>query len=555
MLTGKIRNEVDRLWETFWTGGITDPMTVIRQITYLIFLRQLDQRQTLKEKQANLLDLPVQSPIYTEETEALRWSRFKDEDPETMHALFTQGIRIQVEGEEKFVTVFSFMKNLGADNSPFAKYLKDAIFAISKPRLLDAAVQMLDNIDMTNRDAKGDLYEYLLSKLSTAGKNGQFRTPRHIIRMMVDMMQPTLEDTVCDPASGSCGFLVETDDFIRTHYKDALNDESFQHFRNTEMYTGIDSDDNMIRIGAMNLMLHGIESPTLIGDDALSEDTSDIRERFSLILANPPFKGSLDISTIDESLTKVVKTKKTELLFLALMLKMMKVGGRAAVIVPDGVLFGSSKAHKAIREAIINEQQLQAVISMPSGVFKPYAGVSTAVLVFSRSDAGGTDNVWFYDMKADGYSLDDKRSEKGYRTEDEPTLKADEFAQTFLMKEDEDDEPKAEYLVQKQSENNINDILTRYETVRRVATLTPKEKTADTDYQKALSAPRTAQAFFVPLSEIVKNEFDLSINRYKEIIYEEIVYEKPDVILEKIVKLDDERIELQETLLSLIKKG
>jgi type I restriction enzyme M protein len=550
LLTGKIRNEIDKLWETFWTGGISDPLTVIQQITYLIFLRRLDEMQTLKEKQANLLGVPITDPIYTDETERLRWSRFREEEPENMYNLFKNGIEIEENGKLTLLSAFDFMKTLATDDTPFAKYLKDARFSIGSPRLLDKAIQMLDKIDMNDRDTKGDLYEYLLSKIASAGKNGQFRTPRHIIRMMVEMMQPTLEETVCDPSAGSCGFLVGTDDFIREHHPNALHDEQFQQHRNEKMFTGVEFDENMIRIGAMNMMLHGIERPNLVNEDALSEDTAHIRDQFSLILANPPFKGSLDYGAVDEPLLKIVKTKKTELLFLVLMLKMMKIGGRTAVIVPDGVLFGSSKAHRAIREEIVLKQQLQAVISMPSGVFKPYAGVSTAVLVFTRTDSGGTDRVWFYDMQADGYSLDDKRSEAGYRTAERPTLKADEYLTEFAKG---DDRPEAEYLIQKHTENNIHDILQQYAVVRTAATQTVEDKAADTAYQKALAAPRTAQAFFVPRSEIEENDFDLSINRYKEIVYEEVEYEKPAVILGRIEEVDKEREALRSALEMLLK--
>jgi type I restriction enzyme M protein len=347
-------------------------------------------------------------------------------------------------------------------------------------------VQMIDKINMDNRDTKGDLYEYLLSKIASAGKNGQFRTPRHIIKMMVDMVEPTKEDTICDPACGTAGFLVAAGEHIHEKHENWFTDKKFRDHYNSKMFTGVEFDSTMLRIGAMNLQLHGIEQPSLIGKDSLSESNAGIRDEFSLILANPPFKGSLDYDSVDDSILKTVKTKKTELLFLGLMLRMLKIGGRCAVIVPDGVLFGSSNAHKQIRQEIVEKQKLDAVISMPSGVFKPYAGVSTAVLIFTKTNSGGTDNVWFYDMKADGYSLDDKRSEV--------------------------------------KENDIPDILQRWSKL--------KDET---------KRARTEQSFLVPFTEIIANDYDLSINRYKEIVYEEVEYAPPKEIIAEIETLDKER--------------
>jgi type I restriction enzyme M protein len=380
----------------------------------------------------------------------------------------------------------------------FAQYMKGATFMIPTPRLLDMVVQMIDKIKMDDRDTKGDLYEYLLSKTATAGTNGQFRTPRHIIRMMVDMVKPTLEDTICDPSSGTAGFLVTSGEYFHDNFKDAFNDKKFRDHYNNGMFTGIEFDPTMLRIGAMNLQLHGIENPQLIGKDALSEDNGDIEERFSLILANPPFKGSLDYDSVEKSILQTVKTKKTELLFLGLMLRMLKVGGRCAVIVPDGVLFGSSNAHKQIRQEIVEKHKLEAVISMPSGVFKPYAGVSTAVLFFTKTNSGGTENVWFYDMQADGYSLDDKRSEI--------------------------------------KENNIPDIVQRFEKLNNEAT-----------------RKRTDQSFLVPFEEIKANGWDLSINKYKEMVYETVEYEKPSVLIAEIKNLDTERKAALELLESMLK--
>ena len=481
MITGELKSQVDKIWEAFWTGGISNPLTVIEQFTYLLFIRRLDERQLLEEKKANIAGIPIQNEIYSSEEKELRWSSFKHKDPQTLFDLFTKP---QVNG----LTVFEHMKEIGEGAGVFAQYMKGATFMIPTPRLLDQVVQMIDKIQMDDRDTKGDLYEYLLSKIASAGTNGQFRTPRHIIKMMVDMAQPTKEDTICDPSSGTAGFLVASGEYFHDNHPDLFMDESFRKHYDSNMFTGIEFDSTMLRIGAMNLQLHGIESPNLIGKDALSESNADIRNEYSLILANPPFKGSLDYDSVEGSILKTVKTKKTELLFLGLMLRMMKTGGRAAVIIPDGVLFGSSKAHKQIRQELIEKHKLECVISMPSGVFKPYAGVSTAVLIFTKTGTGGTDKVWFYDMQADGYSLDDKRSEV--------------------------------------KENDIPDILERYHNL------------ADES-----DRARTDKSFLVPFDEIKANDWDLSINRYKEIVYEEIEYAAPSEIIDEIETLDKERNE------------
>ncbi len=496
MVTGELKSQVDKIWETFWTGGISNPLTVIEQFTFLIFLRRLDENQLRDEKQANFSNTPLKNRLYSEAQSKFRWSKFKDNDPEVMFALFTQP---QVDADN--LTVFEHMKQLGGHNKGqagvFAQYMKGATFMIPTPKLLDQVVQMIAKIQMDDRDTKGDLYEYLLSKIATAGTNGQFRTPRHIIKMMVEMMQPTREDKICDPASGTAGFLVGAGEYIHDHHPDWLNDKSFREHFNNEMFTGIEFDPSMLRIGAMNLQLHGIENPNLLGRDALSEANQDKRDEFSLILANPPFKGAIDYDGVEGSLLNTVKTKKTELLFLALMLRMLKIGGRCAVIIPDGVLFGSSNAHKKLREEIVAKQKLEAIISMPSGVFKPYAGVSTAVLVFTKTNNGGTDNVWFYDMQADGYSLDDKRSEI--------------------------------------SENNIPDIIQRFHK-------------RDEEGERS----RTEQSFLVPFKEIKEKDWDLSINRYKQIVYEEIEYAPPSQIIAEIEALDIERSKALKVLKGLL---
>jgi len=372
---------------------------------------------------------------------------------------------------------------------------------IPTPKLLDQVVQMIDKIKMDDRDTKGDLYEYLLSKIATAGRNGQFRTPRHIIKLMVEMMQPSKEDTICDPACGTAGFLVAAGEYVHEHHPDWLHEQAFRDHFNADMFTGIEFDSTMLRIAAMNLQLHGIDNPQLIGRDALSEANAECRDQFSLMLANPPFKGSLDYDSVESSLLKTVKTKKTELLFLGLMLRMLKIGGRCAVIIPDGVLFGSSNAHKQLRQTLVETHKLEAVISMPSGVFKPYAGVSTAIVVFTKTNNGGTDKVWFYDMQADGFSLDDKRSP---------------------IKDD-----------------NIPDIIERFK--NRTNTENGEQDRSSTD-----------QSFLVPFDDIKGNDWDLSINRYKEVVYEQVDYAPPAQIIAEIEQLDAERTQALKILKELL---
>jgi type I restriction enzyme M protein len=479
MITGELKSQVDKIWDAFWTGGISNPLSVIEQFTYLLFIRRLDERQLLEEKKANTVGIPIQNEIFSPAQKELRWSSFKNKDPEYMFDVFTKPMVAEM-------NVFDHMKQVGNTGGVFAEFMSKANFIIATPRLLDQVVQLIDKINMNDRDTKGDLYEYMLSRIASAGTNGQFRTPRHIIKMMVDMTQPKKDDVICDPSSGTAGFLVAAGEYFRENHEDWFLDKTFRDHFNTEMFNGVEIDDTMIRIGAMNLQLHGIESPNLMKNDALSESAGDIRNKYSLILANPPFKGSLDYDAVENSILKTVKSKKTELLFLGLMLRMLKSGGRCAVIVPDGVLFGSSNAHKQIRKEIIEKHKLDAVISMPSGVFKPYAGVSTAVLFFTKTGTGGTDNVWFYDMTADGYSLDDKRNEI--------------------------------------KDNDIPDVLNRYHNLANES-----------------DRARTDKSFLVPFDEIKKNDWDLSINRYKEIIYEEIEYAAPSEIIKDIEVLDQER--------------
>lgn len=475
MLTGTIRNQVDQIWETFWTGGVSNPLSVIEQITYLLFAKRLDDIQFNKEAKANTLGEEVENPLFAADQQHLRWSRFKDFDPERKFNVFKD-------------EVFLYIKELNSDaGGSYTKFMKDAVFIISNAALFDKVVNMIDELPMDDRDTKGDLYEYMLSKLSTAGTNGQFRTPRHIIEMIVALAEPTPHDIVCDPACGTCGFLVTTAEYLEDNHEDLFRDQSQREHFHKKMFHGSDFDASMLRIGAMNMTLHGIEDPIIVDRDSLSEDHADQREKYTLILANPPFKGSLDYDGTAKDLLQITKTKKTELLFISLILQQLKPGGRCAVIVPDGVLFGSSKAHQDLRKTIVESQKLDAVISMPSGVFKPYAGVSTAVLLFTRTDSGGTDDVFFYDMKADGYSLDDKR---------------DAIEQ-----------------------NDIPDIITQYQNFT----------SGEGDF-----SDKKIQAFAVSKDDIAANKYDLSINRYKEIVYEEVKYDPPLVILDQLDALEKE---------------
>ena len=484
MITGEIKTKIDNIWDAFWTGGITNSITVLEQMTYLFFMKMLDDAQCKKEATANLLGVPLKDPVFKEgnwlnpetNTEVpysdLRWNVFKNKDAGVMFNL----IRTHV---------FPFIKQLnGEKESAYSRFMGSAIFLIPTERTLVKIVDGINGLDMTNRDAMGDVYEYVLGKMAASGTNGQFRTPRHIIRMMVELMQPTLKDTVCDPAMGSAGFIVESAKYVGEAYKSELmKAENQTHYKQT-MFHGFDTDQTMLRIGAMNLMLHGVDNPNISYQDSLSADNTDA-DRYTLCLANPPFAGTLDKEVISKSLTAITKTTKTELLFVALFVRMLQTGGCCASIVPDGVLFGNSNAHKALRKELIDNQRLQAVISMPSGVFQPYSGVSTAILIFTKTNSGGTDKVWFYDMRADGYSLDQKRTEV--------------------------------------SENDIPDVIARFHHLEGEEERTRKE-----------------QSFLVPVDEIREKDYDLSMNKYKEVERESVVYDKPEVIFNRIVKLEDE---------------
>ena len=404
MLTGELRNQIDRIWDSFWSGGIANPIEVIEQITYLLFLKRLDDEQTREEAKARALGEPMKRQIFPLGDDArgtpyaqMRWKNFRDLEPRKMFDLISDH-------------AFPFLRSMGGDGTTYAHHMKDARFTIPTPNLLGKAVDLIDKLQMDDRDTKGDVYEYMLGKIASAGQNGQFRTPRHIIQLMVQLTAPVPLDVVCDPASGTCGFLVATGEYLRQEHSGLFaNAKQRFHFHHG-LFHGFDSDATMLRIGSMNMLLHGIENPDIIRRDSLAEDHAGEEEKYTLVLANPPFAGSLDYESTAKDLQQIVKTKKTELLFMALFLRLLKPGGRAAVIVPDGVLFGSSNAHKKLRSLLVEDQKLDAVISLPSGAFKPYAGVSTAILLFTKTNSGGTDNVWFYDVQADGWSLDDKRT-------------------------------------------------------------------------------------------------------------------------------------------------
>jgi len=487
MITGEIRNKVDKIWTDMWAGGITNPLTVIEQLTYLMFIRSLDEKELENERLEALIGEP-QPKIFpqTEEGQLMRWSKFKTRDAREIYYIV----------QEK---VFPFIKSLnGSSQSAFSRYMQDAMFLIPTPQVLQKIITGLDELyehDIKDLDMQGDLYEYMLSKLSTAGQNGQFRTPKHIRDMMVRLIEPKPDERICDPACGTAGFLVSAAEYIRENYELEMMPEQWAHFAST-MFTGFDTDRTMLRLSAMNLMLHSITEPDIRYVDSVSKQ-NDISSGFDVILANPPFTGTIDEESIHDNLKSVCNTKKTELLFVALFLRMLRRGGRCACIVPDGVLFGSTRAHKALRKELVENHKLQAVISMPSGVFKPYAGVSTAVLVFTKTDAGGTDQVWFYDMKADGFTLDDRR--------------------------------------QPIDENDIPDILARFHNLE-----------AERDRK------RTKQSFFVSKEEIAANDYDLSINRYKEIVYEKVEYEPPTVILDRIEKLNKEILAKMQELRGII---
>lgn len=501
MITGELRSKIDAVWNDFWSGGISNPLEVMEQLTLLLFVKGLDETQTRAERKANRTGDPIEDPIFPEGAFTpegktgsrpyadLRWDRFKNLPAAEMYDVV-----------ENYV--FPFLQQRTAD-STHGKHMRGARFTIPTPGLLQKAVDGLDAIPMEDRDTKGDVYEYMLSKIATAGQNGQFRTPRHIIQLMVEMAAPTPGDTICDPASGTCGFLAAAGEYLREQHPDMLTDPAQAKHFHESMFHGYDFDSQMLRIGSMNLQLHGVANPAITYRDSLAQDHAGDIEAYSLVLANPPFAGSLDHESTAKDLLQVVKTKKTELLFLALFLRLLKPGGRAAVIVPDGVLFGSTKAHKELRRMLVEDQKLDGIVSLPSGVFKPYAGVSTAVLLFTKTNSGGTDHVWFYDLAADGRSLDDKRT---------PLLPEDKLTAAAQLTDDE------------HAKNNLPDALARW-------------------YQRdgdELDRARTDQSFCVPKTDIAANDYDLSINRYKEVVYDEIQYPPPSEILDELTALEED---------------
>lgn len=499
MVTGDIRNKIDAIWNAFWTGGISNPLEVIEQITYLLFLKRLDELHTLEENKANRLKKPIERRIFPKGKDErgrdyndLRWSVFKHFEAKEMYEVVSEH-------------AFPFLRNLGGDDSTYARHMKDARFTIPTPGLLAKVVDMIDKVPMEDRDTKGDIYEYMLAQIATAGQNGQFRTPRHIIQLMVELTAPRPDDLICDPACGTGGFLVAASEYLRSHHEDLFTNKKLRdHFHN-QMFHGFDFDNTMLRIGSMNMLLHGVEHPVINYRDSLAEEHGSEEERYSLVLANPPFAGSLDYESCAKGLQQIVKTKKTELLFVALILRLLKPGGRAALIVPDGVLFGSSKAHKTLRQILVEDQKLDAVISMPGGVFKPYAGVSTAILIFTKTNSGGTDSVWFYDMQADGLSLDDKR-------------------EGLVPPEKQGPVPREVLTKAEHAKNNLPDILKRW-----------SERAG-----KERKNERTAQSFCIPKSDIKEQGYDLSLSRYKEIVYEEIEHRPPHDIIADLESIEAE---------------
>ena len=504
MITGNIKSQIDQIWNAFWAGGIANPIEVIEQITYLLFLRRLDDLHTLEENKANRLKKPMERRIFPEGRDAkgcaydnFRWSRFKHLAPAEMYT---------VVGEH----VFPFLRTdlarqLGNGDSTYAHHMKDARFTIPTPALLDKVVQMLDVVPMEDRDTKGDVYEYMLGKIASAGQNGQFRTPRHIIQLMVELTAPQPTDVICDPACGTAGFLVAAGEHLRQRHPELLHDVRLREHFHHGLFHGFDFDNTMLRIGSMNMLLHGVENPDIRYRDSLAQEHGGEEEKYTLVLANPPFAGSLDYENTAKDLLQIVKTKKTELLFLALFLRLLKPGGRAAVIVPDGVLFGSSTAHRELRRMLVEDQKLDAVVKLPGGVFRPYAGVSTAILLFTKTNSGGTERIWFYDVEEDGWSLDDKRT---------PLLPEDKLGPV----------PRTALGAEEHGKNNLPDVLARW--AMRDGT--------------ECERPRNAQSFCVPKADIAAQGYDLSLSRYKEVVYEVVEHRAPKAILADLAKLEEE---------------
>ena len=500
MITGQIKNQIDRIWDAFWgkQSGITNPITVMEQMTYLFFMKLLDDAQRQREAISNELELEYScddtfaygnwhNPETDEDVSAdsLRWHVFKHYDADKMHRHIQRN-------------VFVYIKTLNrGEDSAYSHFMSNAVFMIASPKALQTIVDGIDNLPMTDRDTMGDVYEYILGKMAASGKNGQFRTPRHIIRMMVELMKPTLEDSVCDPAMGSAGFIVETAKYIKEHYgKDLMNQHNDEHFRNT-MFHGFDTDQTMLRIGAMNLMLHDINNPDVTFRDSLSIDNTD-ENRYTLILANPPFSGSLDNESVAKSLLSIVNTKKTELLFIALFIRSLQIGGRCASIVPTSALTGLSKDSIAVRKHLIEKHKLEAVISMPPGVFNPYSPIATSIVIFTKTNSGGTDKVWFFDMKADGFSLDKKRDDI--------------------------------------SQNDIPIIVERFHNLNN-----------------EISRKRTENSFFVPVGEIISKKYDLTFKKYSKVVHKESHFESPSEIIQSLDTLEQKISDID--ILSIINKA
>ena len=480
MIVGELRNQIDKIWDDMYSYGIANPLVVIEQLTYLFFIRSLDDIETANEKKDAMLGGEPSDRIFPqdEEGQALRWSQFCDLKAEEIYS------RLQNK-------VFPFIKKLQTGKkSAYAKYMKDANFLLPNALITEKVVTAIKDLPLQDRDIKGDIYEYMISKLQTAGRIGQFRTPRHIIKMMVRMLDPQLSDTIVDPACGTGGFLVVAGQYVRDNneYELRTNTKAREHYQN-KMFTGYDTDQTMLRITAMNTILHGMDNATVKFNDSLSKGNTD-EDKYTVILANPPFKGSLDHDSVAPSVISIADTKKTELLFVALFLRMLDAGGRCACIVPEGVLSGPSNAHKQIRKELVEKHKLQAVISMPSGVFKPYSGVSTAVLVFTKTGTGGSDNVWFYDMRSDGRSLDDKRTESG-------------------------------------TDGDVDDIVTRF-------------KSLVSDPSQESGRTRKDQSFLVPADEIIGKNWDLRFKTYKENDGEQVEYEHPSVSIARFRELEEE---------------
>ena len=506
MITGSLKNQIDRVWDTFWSGGISNPMDVIEQFTYLLFIRQLDERQNQVDQKKNLgILVHDEENIFTSEEQDLRWKNLMQiGDPEQLHTIMA-------------TRVFPFFKTIGTGT--LTAVFQDATFGINSPSTLCKAMELINDIDIKNRDISGDLYEYMLSKLATSGTNGQFRTPQHIIDLLVELMEPQLGEKIIDPACGTAGFLINAAEWMKLKHKQSLYNTNTRQKFYDGTFTGYDFDRAMNRIATMNSYMHGFNEPNIAYRDSLSELPAHEREHYDIVLANPPFAGSLDAERVDPAIRKIANTKKTELLFLARFLTLLKVGGRAAVIVPEGVLFGSTKAHKALRKELVENQKLDAVIKLPSGVFKPYSGVSTAVLCFTKTDSGGTDEVWFYDMLADGRSLDDKRTALLPDNLLGPAPHEVVTEETLFQ-----DSTPVELTTEQLEKNNLPDLVARFR----------KRNSSERDRK------RTEQSFTVNIDDIRDTSYELSMNRYKEIVFEDEETRDPHEILDDIAVLDGE---------------